>query len=111
MAFRPGELDQRITIKRKTRTPDGIGGQSFTWSDVSTVWALVRPAGGRESEDFDRLNAPARYLFVVRYPTPAVFRDEDAIEWDGELYNIRVLKRPKGRSLYMQIEAERGVAQ
>lgn len=113
-AFRPGELDQRVTFKRKEKTPDGSGGSSFVWVDAftpATVWAMVRPASGNESEDFDRLNGRATYLFVVRYPTPGPVEESYAIEWEGELYNIRFPKKPTGRRLYMQIEAERGVAQ
>ena len=109
MTFRPGELDQRILIQRESETPDEYGGSELTWVDHITVWAHVRPLSGREVTDFDRVNAEARYLFVVRYPVD--IRDCDRIVWDGENFNIRVRKQPKGRDLYMQIEAERGVAQ
>ena len=107
--FRPGELDQLITINELTLTPDGIGGSTEGWTLKGQVFAHVRPLSGREVTDFDRVNAEARYLFVVRYP--ADIKDCDRIVWDGESFNIRVRKQPKGRDLYMQIEAERGVAQ
>lgn len=109
MAFRPGELDQYIKIQRESKVSDGYGGSTISWVDYMDLWAHVRPLSGREVTDFNRVNAEARYLFVVRYPSD--IQDNDRIEWDGEYFNIRVRKQPKGRDLYMQIEAERGVAQ
>ena len=107
--FRPGELDQRIKFYRAVRTDDGMGGATETLELIYTRWALVRPMSGSESKNFDKLNAEAMYLFAVRYPLDIL--DSDRILWDGDYYNIRARKKPTGRELYMQIEAERGVAQ
>jgi len=107
--FRPGELDQYITVQEQVNTPDGIGGNSVAWSDKFDIWAHVRPLSGREVTDYERVNAEARYLFVVR--SPVDIKEGDRLVWEGSEFNIRVLKVPKGRDLYMQIEAERGVAQ
>ena len=107
--FRPGELDQLIAIEEQVLTPNGSGGNSVAWQTKGDIWALVRPLSGKEVTDYERVNAEARYLFVVRYP--ADITDSDRIIWEGTAFNIRVRKAPKGRDLYMQIEAERGVAQ
>ena len=109
MKFRPGEIDQYIEIQSQVNTPDGMGGNSVTWQSKGSIFAHVRPLGGKEITDYERVNAEARYLFVVRYPVD--IDDSDRIVWDGLEFNIRVRKAPKGRDLYMQIEAERGVAQ
>jgi SPP1 family predicted phage head-tail adaptor len=109
MSFRPGELDQRIIIERSASVSDGMGGNTITWSEHLVLWSLVRPLSGNEKVDFERVQGEARYLFVVRYPVDIL--DDDRISWEGDFYNIRVRKSPKGRDLYMQIDAERGVAQ
>lgn len=109
MAFRPGELDQLITIEEFIKVSDGMGGNETTWQSKGDIFALVRPLSGRENVDFERVQGEARYLFVVRFPADIV--DENRILWEGDYYNIRLRKKPKGRELYMQIEAERGVAQ
>lgn len=109
MQYHAGELDKRITFKRETLTPDGIGGHTVNLSDIATVWALARPMSGREIERYDQLNATALYLFVVRNRQDV--KEDDRIIWDGEEYNIRFLKSRGGRSLYLEIVAERGVAQ
>ena len=111
MTYRPGELDQRIEFQERISTPDGIGGSTFTWSTITNggAWALVRPKGGREVTEFDRVNGEASYLFVVRNRQDV--RDSFRILWDGIPYNIRVRKQPKLRALYLEIDGERGVAQ
>jgi SPP1 family predicted phage head-tail adaptor len=109
MAYRPGELDQRIIIERETLTPDGMGGDTSEWDEHLTRWALVRPASGGEKTEHDTVNANAKYMFVIRYP--ADVKDDDRILWDGDYYNIRLRNKPKTRGMYMAIEAERGVAQ
>lgn len=109
MAFKAGDLDQKISIERYSNVPDGMGGNVTTWAEVLTPWAMVRPVSGNERSGFDQLLAEASYLFVVRYPLAVL--DSDRIVWDGDYYNIRLRKKPTGRKLYMQIIAERGVAQ
>lgn len=111
MTYRTGELDQRITFQEEVKTSDGMGGNSIAWSDISIgeVWAHVRPVGGREVTEFDRVNAEGRYLFVIRNRQDIL--DSYRIMWDGEPFNIRLRKQPKKRALYLEIEGERGVAQ
>lgn len=108
MTYRVGELDQRVKILRQQLTPDGMGGNSLSWVDLGEVWAHVRPKGGREVTEFDRVNGQASYLFVVRNGLD--IKDSDTLEWDGVPFNISVRKQPKKRALYMEIEADRGKA-
>jgi len=108
MTYRVGELDQRIKILRQQLTPDGMGGNSLAWSEVSEVWAHVRPKGGREVTEFDRVNGQASYLIVVRNRLD--IKDSDTIEWGGVRFNISVRKQPSKRALYMEIDADRGKA-
>lgn len=108
MTYRPGELDQRVTVSRKVLTPDGAGGNVQTWSVIDTFWSHVRPLNGKELANFDGLQNEVMYLFVFRNGID--LRDDDLLSWDNESFNIRVRKQPKGRALYLEVEAERGVA-
>lgn len=108
--YQPGELDQLVSVQRKQSTPDGMGGTGpVVWAEQFQLWAHVRAMSGREVTDYERVNAEARYVMAVRWPVD--IREEDAIVWEGDFYNIRALKKPKGRDLYCEIEAQRGVAQ
>lgn len=109
MSYRVGELDQLITFERQSIVADGLGGGDLSWASVGSVWAHVRPLSGREITDFDRVNAAAKHLFIIRWPIE--INESDRIVWDGVFYNIRAIKTPKSRNLYCEIEAERGTGQ
>jgi SPP1 family predicted phage head-tail adaptor len=106
-----GDADQRITFQRATATPDGIGGQTLVWANLSsvpTVWAKVTPRVGKESMGEGRMNATLTATFTVRYRSDVT--ELDRILWRGEAWNIRRILRKSGRNLWLDIDAERGVA-
>lgn len=105
MAYRTGELDQRIKLLRKTNTPDGIGGFTTAWNEYAELWAHVRPMSGREREQSMRTEAAAMYLVVIRQRKDVV--EGDAIEWMERNLNIRFVKQ-RGRAAFLEIEAEIG---
>jgi len=108
--YRPGELDQRITISREIRTNDDMGGEVITLTIIANcISAKVRQMSANESERFSKLNATATNLFVVRYRDD--IREDDRITWGGEEYNIRSIVKAGSRRLYTEYYAERGVAQ
>lgn len=110
MTYRSGELDQFITVIRDTEVDDGQGGQDLTPSNVvADLYAHVRPMSGNETKKFDKLNAAMTNLFVVRYRDDIL--ETDRISWGSEEYNIRAIQKAGGRKLYLEIFAERGVAQ
>jgi len=110
MSYRSGELDQFITIYRDTETDDGMGGQDLTRTNVvEDLYCYVRPLSGSESKKFEKLNAEMTNLFVVRYRDDVL--ESDRILWGSEEYNIRAIQKAGSRKLFLEIYAERGVAQ
>ena len=109
MTYRTGELDQRAKVMRKQRTPDGMGGFTTTWTEAGEYWCHVRPMSGRERLHTDRLQGEAMYLFVFR--NGADIKDADRLDWQGDQFNVRFRKQQKNRAMYLEVEAERGVAQ
>mgnify|MGYP000715970185 CR=1 FL=1 len=109
--YRPGELDQRIEIIRQVRTDDGRGGHNRTEVVQYTLWALVIVKGGAEVFKYEKVDAVAVYTFVVRNTKSLVINDTDFIKWDGVKYNIRSPLKKSPRKMYLEIEAERGIAQ
>ena len=108
MAYHTGELTERVTFRREIRTDDGMGGSEVSWQDVATRWALVRPMSGRERLAADQVEASANYLIVVRAPCDV--RESDVAIWGGHTLNIRFVKRRGTRALFLEMEAEMGVA-
>lgn len=110
MTYRPGELDELIDFQREERAPDGGGGSTVTMTTfASGVWAHARPRSGKEMGNNDQVQASAMYLFVVRYRDDIT--EGDRIAWNGDTYNIRSILTRGPRSLYIEIDAERGVPQ
>lgn len=108
---RPGRLDQRITFKYESRNPDGLGGSVKAWVDVAenpTVWSSVRAKAGRERFDLDRVDAEAGYVFTIRNRSD--IDERNVIDWRGRRFNIRFVRQLSNRPMYMEIEADQGVA-
>lgn len=110
MRWRIGELDQRISIIRRTATvADGMGGHTASDATIASVPAKVIAQAGRERVAGDRVNAEAGYRFIIRHRSDVL--ETDRIQWSGVLFQIRSVLREGGRPLYIEIIAERGVAQ
>lgn len=104
-----GNLDQRITFQAETRTSDGAGGSTIAFADIATtptVWASVFAIRSNETDTEGRLNATGLYKFTIRNRTD--IDETHQIQWRGESYNIRNVKRMGARVMYLEIEAERG---
>lgn len=108
--FRPGELDQLIRFESESDAPDNQGGQTVTWvAFPKDTWAKAKPMTGSERDNFDQLENPSTYTFVVRNRFDIT--EKHRIEWNGQYYNIRSIPTRGKRDLYLQIVAERGVTQ
>jgi SPP1 family predicted phage head-tail adaptor len=103
-----GKLDQRVTIQTATLAADGGGGSTKTWAALATVWARVVPKTGRESMEADRVNATSSFLFVIRNRSDV--NETCRFVWAGETYNVRNVRRTGTRTMYLEIDAERGTA-
>ena len=107
-----GRMDQRITLQRLVKTPDGAGGYTESWANLPAnpcPWAKVTAKSGRESMVEGRIAAQFTVLFEI-YNRDDV-TETDRILWQGAAYNIRGIRREGGRALRLVIEAERGVTQ
>ena len=104
-----GMLSRRISIERKTLTPDELGGFAEVWQPLAQPWAHIKPMSGRELLHADKIDAPAASRFVIRYN--ANLREDDRVLYRGTYYNIRSLVNIDESDEYTEITAERGVAQ
>ncbi len=65
--MRAGELRHRIKIQQKSVTRGTMGGETVTWTDVSTVWAAVEPISGREYYAAQQTQAEAQTRIRIRH--------------------------------------------
>lgn len=107
MDYQAGDLDQRISLQRRTTTRDGAGGAETTWTEYDEVWAMVKPMTGRERQNAMRAEATSDHLVVIRYRDDV--KENDRAVWRGRSMNIRFINN-KRREAFMTIEAELGAA-
>ena len=110
MKWRPGELDQLIRFEAETLVSDNAGGQIVTWVPFpKDTWAKAKPMGGSERDNFDQLDNPSTYRFIIRNRFDIT--EKHRIKWNDQYYNIIFIQETGKRDLYLGIVAERGVAQ
>lgn len=102
-----GDLNQQITVQRKTQVRRADGGYDETWSQYTKVWARVRAMSGKERYQADAVEAPANYRFTVNRRTD--YDESMRIVWGGGTFNIRFIGLTPGTDLFMDIDAERDV--
>jgi head-tail adaptor len=106
-----GAFDQRVTVRRVTRTPDGYGGATEAWADIGTVWAECLQISGDESAVGDAKRAVSRYRFTSRNAGVwAGLTASDRLSWGGMVFDIRHAP-DVARALDRVIEAETGAVQ
>ena len=106
-----GDLDQRISITRETQANDSMGGGTISLDILVNAYAKVRRMKGSEKVRADKLEAAATYIFSIRNRNDVTIQENDRINWDGVEYNIRFVGLEGKRALFLDLEAERGVAQ
>ena len=84
--MKAGQLDQRISVERFTRTEDELGQPIEAWAHLFDCWAAVEPLTGREY-----LAAQAAVSEVtarIRMRFRPWMTAEDRVIHDGTTYNI-----------------------
>ncbi len=62
-----GHLRERVTLQAAGIEVDAQGDPTYTWSDVATLWARVRPAGGRATTVAERRTLTKDYEVTIRW--------------------------------------------
>lgn len=106
--MRAGELNERITIKRRTQTQNEYGTLEETITTLAETWAHVRPESVAEEQASQQTEARADYRITIRRRTDLT--EDDWIEWRGDKYDIRGIKDWGPRKDRLVIKAQRGVA-
>ncbi|OFW99179.1 MAG: hypothetical protein A3E78_14215 [Alphaproteobacteria bacterium RIFCSPHIGHO2_12_FULL_63_12] len=96
-----GLMDRRAAITRRTATPDGKGGHTYSTATVTNTPARVRPATAREAIRSDR---PETVVSHVLYVGPAVdILPRDRVTIDGTTYEV-VGVRPPSKRTHLEVD-------
>lgn len=63
----PSDLRHRLTLEQLQREDDDGGGFIESWVAVTELWADVRPVGGSESVEADRIAGRVTHEVSLRY--------------------------------------------
>jgi|SRR6185503_7455611 len=104
--YSPEELDEPITLLRKSRVADGAGGFTETEAQVGgTHFAKVRPLRGAERLVGDGTVMATQLLFVVH--SSLGVRATDVIVYQAVRYDCSP-QPVLGRSFFQEVEATAG---
>lgn len=100
---RAGLYRERVTIQSRSATRNSFGERSFSFSEVATVWADVRPVSGREKLVSDTEIANTDYMIRIRYRTD-VDTDKRLVLENGTVLDIENVTHDR-RKTYNEIMA------
>lgn len=87
--LKAGNLRHRIAIQEQTQTPDGLGGFTLAWSDVTglgSVPAAIWPLSSKEQLDAMKLESLATNRIRIRY-RPGI-TSKNRILFGSRVFNI-----------------------
>ena len=63
------DLDKRVVFQKPTKTSNGMGGFTTTWSSVTngTVWARLLPVSAKESRTTEKETMTISHTATIRY--------------------------------------------
>lgn len=101
------ELNQRITFQTLTRTSDGQGGWTETWTTFATVWAKVKPKSARERYFSQQVQETITHEITIR--KLANVTTEMRVLHGAVYYQLHGKFKIDSRNFFMTIDAEEGV--
>jgi SPP1 family predicted phage head-tail adaptor len=101
------DMKYRVTIQHAVLTPDGAGGFSESWQNITAapvVYAAITPATAGEQMKYGQIEATTTHHIVMRYRTDVapgmILIDEDAVT-----YTIISVADQNGAKVYLEILA------
>ena len=96
-------LKKRVTVQNVTRTADGQGGFTETWTDHADVWCSIEPVKAWERYQAAQLQAPVTHKIVMRYNrgvTPA-----SRLKFGDRIFNVKEVINRMEESRFLDIRA------
>ena len=84
-----GKLRHRVRIEAAVRSADGGGGATESWTTVAEAWAEIKPAGGDETFQADRLQGRVSHVFHLR--SGIVIEPDMRLAMGSRIFEIRAV--------------------
>lgn len=102
------DFTESYTIESLTRTPDGQGGYTVSWSTFATITGFVKPAPRGEGQLDSYLKSLTNKIFMFEYV--AGITPEMRINYDSKVYNIRSIDSVMDQDIWITLVGEEQVA-
>jgi SPP1 family predicted phage head-tail adaptor len=99
-----GSLRRRMTLEQQTRSPDGGGGVTVTWTPIIDLWAELISLSGAETFAADGPQGRVTHQITIRKRTdvaPAM-----RMRMGARLFHIEIVTGRDGPDPYLRILAE-----
>lgn len=88
MVVKTGDLRNYVTIQVATRTADGQGGWTVSWTDTYYEWMKATPLNGSTVLDQGGIKYRKAVEFIGRVNNLYSLTNENRIKWGSETYTI-----------------------
>jgi SPP1 family predicted phage head-tail adaptor len=105
-------LNRRLVLERRESEADGAGGYAVAWVPVGTLWADMRPKGGREDFVAGQPRPRVKYRMLVRSAPPGAAsrpRTDQRLREGERVFDILTVAEHDIGGRYLEIIAEEGV--
>ena len=108
MANHIGRLRHKVALKRSTNTTDTGGGMTKSYSDLTRIFASVRPVNGKEVFRHGKMEESVTHEVMIRYR--ADIDTKDKVVFGSREFNIRHIRNIDERNRYMLLVCSEGDA-
>ena len=108
-----GKMNRRLHFQTQTRTSDGAGSSSVSYSDSFTTFGMITPKTGRENLFGDQLEENITHIIKIRYRTDVSHKNRIQFRPDSNTtrtFNIKRVLNVNDRNRYLDLQCVEGVA-
>ena len=108
-----GKMNRRLHFQTQTRTSDGAGSSSVSYSDNFTTFGMITPKTGRENLFGDQLEENITHIIKIRYRTDVSHKNRIQFRPDSNTtrtFNIKRVLNVNDRNRYLDLQCVEGVA-
>jgi len=110
--YSAGDLRSQITIERKSRQPDGMGGATETWAGIGAPWAMWQALSGAELWQAMRVAPSVKAKAVIRFKGDDAgapfYGPGDRVRHRGREWAIVAVVDPDDRGEWLEIMLAEG---
>lgn len=102
-----GKMRHRVLLQKPVEVTDAGGGRTYTWTNVETVWAEVRPISARETLYGMAVANPVTHRISMRHRSDIL--PGWRIVYDSREFKILSVVDPDERKHWLELTVEEGL--